>query len=71
MPILFIITAISGNYPDIARNPNKYFFLQKAFYIKAHFFLAASRSRRICFVAAHSQWMTTSSRAIEESVVIS
>jgi len=31
MPILFIITAISGNYPDIARNPAIFFFKKKFF----------------------------------------
>jgi len=31
MPILFIITAISGSYPDIARNPDKFFFKKKFF----------------------------------------
>jgi hypothetical protein len=31
MPILLIITAISGIYPDIAVNPDKFFFKKKFF----------------------------------------
>jgi len=36
MPIHPSITAISGLYPDIARNSNKYF-LKEAVYIYRHF----------------------------------
>jgi len=49
----------------------KLFLLSIHYFISAYFTLWASRSHCICFVAAQSQWMTTSSRAIEESVVIS
>jgi len=31
MPIHSAITAISGTYPDIARNPDKYFLEKKLF----------------------------------------
>jgi len=31
MPKLFIISAISGSYPDIARNPDEFFFNKKFF----------------------------------------
>jgi len=37
MPILFIISAISGSYPDIARNPDMFFFNKKFFYSSAFF----------------------------------
>jgi hypothetical protein len=59
MPILTAIKAISGSYPDIALNPYKYFFEKKVFSLSAFFTLWASRSCRIYFVTAHSQWMTT------------
>jgi len=61
MPILSAITAISENYPDIAVYSNKYFFEKKLFILIGIFSLVASRSYRICFVAAHSQWTTTAS----------
>jgi len=32
MPMLFIISAISGSYPDIAESPDKFFF-KKEFFI--------------------------------------
>jgi hypothetical protein len=31
MPLIFIITAISGSYPDITVNPDKFFFKKKFF----------------------------------------
>jgi len=31
MPIIFIVPAISGSYPDIAGNPYKLFFKKKVF----------------------------------------
>jgi len=31
MPILFVISAISGIYLDIARNPDMFFFKKKLF----------------------------------------
>jgi len=31
MPLFFITTAISGSHPDIARNPDKFFFKKKFF----------------------------------------
>jgi len=55
MPILFIITAISGSYPDIARNPDKLFFRKKLFILIGIFSLVASQSHHIGFVVAHSQ----------------
>jgi len=63
MPILFIISAISGSYPDIARNPDKCFFKKGLFIFIGIFSLTASRSHRICFVASHSQWTATASWA--------
>jgi hypothetical protein len=38
MPKLFVVTAISRNYPDIARNPEKYFFRKEYNYLHRHFF---------------------------------
>ncbi len=61
--MLFIISAISGSYPDIAVNPYKFFFKKKSFIFIGIFSLMVSRSHRICFVAAHSQWTTTASWA--------
>jgi len=57
------ITAISGSYPDIAANPDKNFFEKNLFILIGIFSLLASRSHRICFVAAHLQWTTTASWA--------
>jgi len=37
MPILFVITAISGSYPDITVNPDKFFFKKKPLYSSAFF----------------------------------
>ncbi len=71
MPILSTITAISGCYPDITVNSDKYFFEKTLFTLIGIFTLRASRFRRICCVASHSQWKTTASWAIGESVVIS
>jgi hypothetical protein len=59
MPIQSEITAISRSYPDIAVISDKYFFEKKLFILIGIFYLMASRSHRICFVAAHSQWTTT------------
>ncbi len=56
-------TATSRNYPDIALNPDKYFIEQKLTILIGIFYLRASRSYRICFVTAHSQWTTTASWA--------
>jgi len=42
MPILSIITAISGNHPDIAQNPDKYFLEKKLFILISIFSLTAS-----------------------------
>jgi len=61
--MLSAITAISGSYPDIARNPDKHFFENKFFILFGIFSPVASRSYHICFVAAHSQWKTTASWA--------
>jgi len=61
MPIHSEITAISRSYPDIAVNSDKYFFEKKLYILIGIFHLMASRSHRICFVAAHSQWTTTAS----------
>jgi len=55
MPTLFIITAISGAYPDIAVIPEKYFFKKEFLYSLAFFTLRASQSHYIGFVAAHSR----------------
>jgi hypothetical protein len=55
MPILFIITAMSGNYPDIAVKPDKYFLKKELLYSSAFFTLRASQSHYIGFVAAHSR----------------
>jgi len=63
MPIPSAITAISGSYPDIGVNPVKNFFGKNLFILIGIFSLLASRSHRICFVAAHSQWITTASWA--------
>ena len=38
MPILFIITAISGSYSDIARNPDMFFFKKKFFILIGIFY---------------------------------
>jgi hypothetical protein len=61
MPILSAITAISKRYPDIAIDPDKHLFEKKLSILISIFSLVASRSHRICFVAAHSQWRTTAS----------
>jgi len=63
MPTLFIITAISESYPDIALNPDKYFFKKKFLYSSAFFTIRASQSHHIGFVVAHSQSFTTASWA--------
>jgi hypothetical protein len=63
MPIHSEITAISRSYPDLAVNSDKYFFEKKLFILVGIFYRMASRSHRICFVAAHSQWTTTASWA--------
>jgi len=39
MPILTVIKAISGRYPDIALNPYKYFFEKTFFFIISIFYL--------------------------------
>jgi len=49
MPILSAITAISGNYPDIAVYSNKYFFEKKLFILIGIFSLVASRSYDLCY----------------------
>jgi len=38
MPIVTAFTAISGNYPDIAANPDKFFFKKKFFIFKGIFY---------------------------------
>jgi hypothetical protein len=55
MPIHSAITAISGSYPDIAVNSDKYSFQKKLFIFIGIFYLMASQSHRIGFVAAHSR----------------
>jgi len=55
MPTLFIATAISRIYPDIAVIPEKYFFKKEFLYSSAFFTLRASQSHYIGFVAAHSR----------------
>jgi len=55
MPILFIISAISGSYPDIAVNPEMFFFKKNSLYSSAFFTLRASQSHSIGFVVAHSR----------------
>lgn len=57
MPILFIITAISDNYFDIAVNPNRYYLKLEFLFLSAFLTLWASRpnlpqSHYIGFVAA-------------------
>jgi hypothetical protein len=63
MPLLFVIQAISGSYPDIAKNLEKSFFKIINCHIWAFFTLRANRSHYIGFVAAHSQYLNTASRA--------
>jgi hypothetical protein len=55
MPILSAITAISKRYPDIAVDPDKHLFEMKLSILIGIFSLVASRSHRICFVAALSR----------------
>jgi hypothetical protein len=55
MPNHFIITAISGSYPDIAVTPEKYFFKKEFLYSSAFFTIRASQSHCIGFVVAHSR----------------
>ena len=61
MPILSAITAIPKRYPDIAVDPDKHLFERKLSILIGIFSLVASRSHRICFVAALSRWRTTAS----------
>jgi len=63
MPMLSAISAISGSYPDITANSEKHSFEKKLLILIGIFSHMASRSYRICFVAAHSQWTTTASWA--------
>jgi hypothetical protein len=55
MPILSAITAISKRYLDIAVDPDKHLFEMKLSILIGIFSLVASRSHRICFVAALSR----------------
>ncbi len=63
MPILSAITAISKRYLDSAVDSDKHLFEKKLSILIGIFSLVASRSHRICFVAAHSRWRTTASWA--------
>ncbi len=62
MPILFIITAISGSYPDITVNPDK-FFLKKKFFILIGIFypsgepISPHRLRCSPFAVVHYSFM--------------
>ncbi len=49
MPIHSTITAISGSYPDIAVNSDKYPFEKLLFILIGIFYLMASRSDDLCY----------------------
>ena len=53
--MLFIITAISGSYPDIAVDHDKLFLRKYSLYLSTFFTLQASQSYHIGFVVAHSR----------------
>jgi len=62
MPILFIISAISGSYPDIARNPDKFFFKKKFFIFIGIFYpsgepISPHRLRCSPFAVVHYSFM--------------
>ena len=59
----YTITVISGSYPNISVKPDKYSLEKSLFILIGIFYLTASRTHRICCVAAHSRWKTMSSRA--------
>jgi hypothetical protein len=61
--MLYTITPTSGCYPDIAAHYDNSLFENKFFILIGIFYLKASRSCRICFVTAYSQWTTTASWA--------
>jgi hypothetical protein len=62
MPMYNVITAISGNYPDIASHPDKYFFRAKQIFFVSIFYPTGgpiSPHRLHCspFVVIHYNFM--------------
>jgi len=62
MPMLFIITAISGSYPDIAVIPDKFSFKKKLFIFIGIFYpsgepISPHRLRRSPFAVVHYSFM--------------
>jgi len=73
MPILFIITAISGSYPDIARNPDKFFFRKKSFIFIGIFYPSGepiSPHRLRCSPFAVVHYVITSDRRERGDLIV-
>jgi len=73
MPILSSITAISGNYPDIAANPDKYFFEKILFILIGIFYpsgepISLHRLRRSPFAVVH--YVITSDRRERGDLIV-